>query len=125
MLRLNKHNRANEFQRPEKSVFRKHLFTMDHRIDWNRITISKTEKECLQGLFAESWPINKSSQVMNNNHGETLFSVHCYFYFNFTALQFCVYKFFHGNATLRLLHHNRYLPCAKMCLVFQLLRFND
>ena len=118
MLRLNKHNRANEFQRPEKSDFCKHLFIMDDRIDWNRITISKIEKDCLQGLFAESWPINKKSQVMNNNHGETLFSVRCYFYLNFTALQFCAYKFFHGNATLRLIYHSHYLPNAKMYLVF-------
>ena len=77
MSRLNKHNKANEFQRFEKSVFCKPLFTIDHRIDSNRITISKTEKECLQGLFAESWPINKNSQVMNNNDVETLHSVRC------------------------------------------------
>ena len=45
-------------------------------IDWNEATILSTEKDYTKRLFAESWLINKSSNVINRNDGNTLPSVY-------------------------------------------------
>ena len=49
---------------------------LDHIIDWNKATILSTEKDYTKHLFAESWLINNSSNVMNKNDGNTLPSVY-------------------------------------------------
>ena len=68
--------RAIKYQRPEKSALCEHSITLDHIIDWNGATILSTEKYYTKRLFAESWLINKSSNVINRNDGNTLPSVY-------------------------------------------------
>ena len=65
--RLDKRKWAIKFQKPEKSALCEHFITMDHRIDWNRATKYKTEKDNIQRFFAESRHINKNLHVMNRN----------------------------------------------------------
>ena len=74
--RLSEHKRAVKYQRPEKSALCEHSITLDHIIDWNEATILSTEKDYTVRLFAESWLINKSSNVINRNDGNTLPSVY-------------------------------------------------
>ena len=74
--RLSEHKRAIKYQRPEKSALCEHSITLDHIIDWNEATILSTEKDCTKRLFAESWLINKSSNVINRNDGNTVPSVY-------------------------------------------------
>ena len=74
--RLSKHKRAINYQRPDKSALCEHSITLDHTIDWNEATILSTEKDHTKRLFAESWLINKSSNVLNRNDGNTLPSVY-------------------------------------------------
>ena len=66
--RLSEHKRAIEYQRPEKYALSEHSITLDHIIDWNEATtgILSTEKDYTKRLFAESWLINKSSNVINS-----------------------------------------------------------
>ena len=73
--RLSEHKRAIKYQRPEKSALCENSITLDHIIDWNEATILSTEKDYTKRLFAESWLINKSSNVINRNDGNTLPSV--------------------------------------------------
>ena len=73
--RLSEHKRAIKYQQPQKSALYEHSFTLDHIIEWNKATILSTEKYCTKHLFAESWLINKSSNVINRNDGNTLPSV--------------------------------------------------
>ena len=65
--RLLEHKRAINYQRSKKSALCKHSITLDHIIDWNEATILSTEKDYTKGLFAESWLINKSFNVVNKN----------------------------------------------------------
>ena len=51
-------------------------YTLDHTLDWNEATTLSTEKDYTKRLFAESWLINKSSNVSNRNVGNTLPSVY-------------------------------------------------
>ena len=74
--RLSEHKRAIKYQRPEKSALCEHSITSDHIINWNEATILSTEKDCTKRLFAVSWLINKSSNVINRNDGNTLSSVY-------------------------------------------------
>ena len=74
--RLLEHKRAIKYQRPEKSALCEHSITLDHIIDWNEATILSAEKDYTKRLFAESWLINKSSNVINRNDGNTLPSVY-------------------------------------------------
>ena len=74
--RLSEHKRAIKYQRPEKSALCEHSITLDHIIDWNEATILSTEKHSTKRLFAESWLITKSSNVINKNDGNTLPSVY-------------------------------------------------
>ena len=62
--RLSKHKRAIKYQRPDKSALCEHFITLDYIIDWNEATILSTEKDHIKRLFAESWLINKSSNVL-------------------------------------------------------------
>ena len=73
---LLEHKRAIKYQRPEKSTLCEHSITLDHIIDWSEATILSTEKDYTKRLFAESWLINKSSNVINRNDGNTLPSLH-------------------------------------------------
>ena len=73
--RLSEHKKAIEYQRPEKSALCEHSITLDHIIDRNEATILSTEKDYTKRLFAESWLINKSSNNINRNDGNTLPSV--------------------------------------------------
>ena len=75
-LRLSEHKRAIKYQRPEKSALFEHSITLDHIIDWSEATILSSEKDHPKRLFAESWLINKSSNVINRNDGNTLPSVY-------------------------------------------------
>ena len=75
-LRLSEHKRAIKYQRPEKSALCEHSITLDHTMDWNEATILSTEKDYTKRVFAESWQINKSSNVINRNDGNTLPSVY-------------------------------------------------
>ena len=45
-------------------------------IDWSKATILSTEKDYTKRLFAVSWLINKSSNVINRNDGNALPSVY-------------------------------------------------
>ena len=74
--RLSEHKRAIKYQRPEKSALCEHSITLDYLIDWSEATILSTEKDYTKRLFAESWLINKSSNVNNRNDGNTLPSVY-------------------------------------------------
>ena len=74
--RFSEHNRAMKYQRPEKFAFGEHSITLDHIIDWIEATILSTEKDYTKRLFAGSWLINKSSNVINRNDGNTLPSVY-------------------------------------------------
>ena len=74
--RLAEHKRAIKYQRPEKSALCEHSITLDHLIDWREATILSTEKDYTKRLFAESWLINKSTNVINRNDGNTLPSVY-------------------------------------------------
>ena len=74
--RLSEHKRAIKYQRPEKSALCEHSIILDHIIDWNEATILSTEKDYTKRLFAESWLINRSSNVINRNDGNTLSSVY-------------------------------------------------
>ena len=74
--RLFEHKRAIKYQRPEKSALYEHSITLGYIIDWNEATILSTEKDYTKHLFAESWLINKSSNVINKNDGNTLPSVY-------------------------------------------------
>ena len=73
---LSEYKRAIKYQWPEKSALCEHSITLDHIIDWNEATILSTEKDCTKCVFAESWQINKSSNVINKNDGNTLPSVY-------------------------------------------------
>ena len=74
--RLSEHERAIKYQRTEKSALCDHSIILDHKIDWNEATILSTEKVYTKRLFAESWLVNKSSNVINRNDGNTLPSVY-------------------------------------------------
>ena len=74
--RLSEHKRVIKYQRPEKSALCEHSITLDHLIDWNEATILFAAKDYTKRLFAESWLINKSSNVINRNDGNTLPSVY-------------------------------------------------
>ena len=41
----------------------------DHRIAWQEAQILKTESDYSKRLFAESWFINKESNILNRNDG--------------------------------------------------------
>ena len=82
--RFSEHKRAIKYQRPEKSAFCEHSITLNHIVDWNEATILSTEKDYTKRLFAESWLINKSSNVINRKDGNTLPSV----YKDYSNLQF-------------------------------------
>ena len=41
----------------------------DHRIAWQETQILKTESDYSKWLFAESWFINKESNILNRNDG--------------------------------------------------------
>ena len=69
--RLSEHKRAIKYQRPEKFALFEHSIILDHIIDWNEATILSTEKDYTKRLFAESWLINKSSNVINRNDGNS------------------------------------------------------
>ena len=69
---LSEHKRAIKYQRPKKSALCEHSITLDQIIDWNEATILFAEKDYTKRLFAESWLINKSSNVINKNDGNTL-----------------------------------------------------
>ena len=75
-LRLSEHKRAIKYQRPEKSALCEHSITLDHIIERNEATMLFTEKDYTKRLFAESWLINKSSNGINRNDGNTLPSVY-------------------------------------------------
>ena len=74
--RLSEHKRAIKYQRPEKSTLCEHSITLDHLIDLSEATILSTEKDYTKRLFAERWLINKNSNVINRNDGNTLPSVY-------------------------------------------------
>ena len=82
--RLSEHKRGIKYQRPEKSALCEHSITLGHIIDWNEATIFSTEKDYTKRLFAESWMINKSSNVINRNDENTLLP--------FTK-KYCIYDF--------------------------------
>ena len=73
---LSEHKRAIKYQQPEKSALCEHSITLDHLIDLSEATILSTEKDYTKHLFAESWLINKSSNIINRNDGNTLPSVY-------------------------------------------------
>ena len=74
--RLSEHKRAIKYQRLEKSALCEHSITLDHLIDWNEAAILSTEKDYTKRLFAESWLINKNSNVIHRNDENTLPSVY-------------------------------------------------
>ena len=107
--RLSEHNRAIKYQQPEKSALCEHSINLDHIIEWNEATILSTEKDCTKRLFTEIWFINKNSNVINRNDGNTFSSVYknyCnlqffqfyafnsfYFFYSFIALRICLLFF--------------------------------
>ena len=102
---LSEHKRVIKYQRPEKSALCEHSITSDHTIDWNKASILSTEKDYTNHLFAESWLINKSSNVINRNDGNTLplftkkyynlqfLQLHSIVFFFFVVLLLCEYAF--------------------------------
>ena len=66
-MRLSEFKRAIKYQRPIKSALCEHSITLDHLIGWSEATILSKEKDYTKRLFAESWLINKSSNVINRN----------------------------------------------------------
>ena len=74
--RLSEHKIVIKYQKPEKSALSEHSITLNHIIDWNEATILSTEKDYTKRLFAKRWLINKSSNVINRNDGNTLPSVY-------------------------------------------------
>ena len=74
--RLSEHKRAIKYQRLEKSALCEHSITLDYIIAWNEATVLSTEKDFTKRLFAESCFINKSSNVIDRNDGNTLPSVY-------------------------------------------------
>ena len=89
---LSEHKRAIKYQRLEKSALCEHSITLDHVIDWNEATILCTEKDYTKRLFAESWSINKSSNVINRNDGAPFLPFtknYCYLqFFRFHSIVF-------------------------------------
>ena len=63
------HQRAIQNQQPEKSALCEHSMIHDHRIAWQEAQILKTELDYSKRLFAESWFINKESNILNRNVG--------------------------------------------------------
>ena len=82
--RLSEHKKAMKYQRLEKSALCEHSITLDHIINWNEATILSTEKDYIKRLFAKSWLIIKSSNVININNG----SIFLPFTKNYCNLQF-------------------------------------
>ena len=72
---LSEHQRVIKYQQLKKSALCEHSITLHHITNWNKATILSTEKDYTKCLFAESWLINKSSNVINRNDGNTLPSV--------------------------------------------------
>ena len=68
--------KAIKYPRPENSVFCEHSITLDHIINWSKATILSTEKDYTKHLFAESWLMNKSSNVTKRNDRNALPSVY-------------------------------------------------
>ena len=91
--RLSEHKRVIKYQRPEKSALCEHSITLDHLIDWSEATILSTEKDYTKPLFAESWLINKSSNVINRNDGNTLSFTKNYCNLQFLQLHSIVFIF--------------------------------
>ena len=90
-------NQRSRYQRTEKSALCEHFITLDHIIDWSEATILSTEKDYTKRLFAESWLINRSSDVINRNDGNTLPS----FYkklllFTISPISFNSFNFFYS-----------------------------
>ena len=67
--RILEHQRAIRNQQPEKSALCEHSMIHDHRIAWQEAQILKTESDYSKRLFAESWFINKESNILNRNDG--------------------------------------------------------
>ena len=67
--RILEHQRAIRNQQPEKSAVCEHSMIHDHRIAWQEAQILKTESDYSKRLFAESWFINKESNILNRNDG--------------------------------------------------------
>ena len=62
-----KHQRAIRKQEREKSALCEHSMIYDRRIAWQEAQILETESDYSKRLFAESWYINKESNVLNRN----------------------------------------------------------
>ena len=56
-------------QPPEKLALCEHLMINHHKIAWQVAQILKTKLDYSKWLFAESWFINKKSNVLNRNDG--------------------------------------------------------
>ena len=67
--RIKEHQRAINFQRPEKSALCQHSMENDHLIDWSTVKMLKVEHDYSKRLFTESWYINEKPQVLNRNDG--------------------------------------------------------
>ena len=63
------HQTAIRNQQPEQSALCEHSMIEDHKIAWQEAHIFKTESHYSKRLFAESWFINKESNVSNRNGG--------------------------------------------------------
>ena len=70
--RILEHQRAIRNQQPEMSALCEHSMIHDHRIAWQEAQILKTESDYSKRLFAESWFINKESNILNRNDGVAL-----------------------------------------------------
>ena len=71
--RILEHQRAIRNQRPEKSALCEHLTIL---IAWQKAQILKTDSDYSKRLFAESWFINKESNVLNRNDGVAFPSIY-------------------------------------------------
>ena len=70
------HQRAIRNQQLEKSALGEHSLIQDHRTAWQEAQILKTESDYFKRLFAESWFINKESNVLNRNDGVPFLSTY-------------------------------------------------
>ena len=74
--RILEHQRAVRNQQTKKSIFREHSLIHSYRIAWQEAQIFQTESDYSKQLFAESWFINKKSNVLNRNVGFTFSSTY-------------------------------------------------
>ena len=69
--RILEHQRAIRNQQPEMSPLCEHSMIHDHRIAWQKAQILKMESDYTERLFAESWFINRESNILNRNDAVT------------------------------------------------------